>query len=86
MHHLRDYLANICTVIEVQFVCGTPLKDIHAPAMFVMAHTFVLHLLATLPMQMTHATTLIQPIPFMNTFYKLCYTHLIHKTNNHSLY
>jgi hypothetical protein len=44
MHHLRAYLANICAVIEAQFVCDLSLKDIHTPAMFVVARTFALHL------------------------------------------
>jgi hypothetical protein len=44
VHHLRAYLANICTVIEAQFVCNMTLEDIHTPAMFVVARTFALHL------------------------------------------
>jgi hypothetical protein len=44
MHHLHAYLANICAVIEAQFVCDVFLKDIHTPAMFVVARTFALHL------------------------------------------
>jgi hypothetical protein len=44
IHHLRAYLANICAVVEVQFVCDMSLKDIHTPAMFVVARTFALHL------------------------------------------
>jgi hypothetical protein len=44
VHHLRAYLANICAVIEAQFVCDMSLKDIHTPAMFVVARTFPLHL------------------------------------------
>jgi hypothetical protein len=44
MHHLHAYLANICAIIEAQFVCDLSLKDIHTPAMFVVAHTFALHL------------------------------------------
>ena len=44
MYNLRAYLVNICTVIEAQFVCDMSLKDIHTPAMFVMARTFALHL------------------------------------------
>jgi hypothetical protein len=47
VHHLRAYLANICAVIEDQFVCNMFLKDIHPPAMFVVARTFALHLLST---------------------------------------
>jgi hypothetical protein len=44
IHHLRAYLANICAVIEAQFVCDLSLKDIHTPTMFVVAHSFALHL------------------------------------------
>jgi len=44
VYHLRAYLANICAVIEAQFVCDLSLKDIHTPAMFVVARTFALHL------------------------------------------
>jgi hypothetical protein len=44
VHHLRAYLTNICAVIKAQFVCGLSLKDIHTPAMFVVARTFALHL------------------------------------------
>jgi hypothetical protein len=44
MHHLRAYLANICAVIEAQFVCDLSLANIHTPAMFIVAHTFALHL------------------------------------------
>jgi hypothetical protein len=44
VHHLHAYLANICTVIEAQFICDMSLKDIHTSAMFVMARTFALHL------------------------------------------
>jgi hypothetical protein len=44
VYHLRAYLANICAVIEAQFVCDLSLKDIHTPAMFVVACTFALHL------------------------------------------
>ena len=44
VHHLRAYLANICAVIEAQFVCDLTLRDIHTPAMFVVARTFALHL------------------------------------------
>jgi hypothetical protein len=44
VYHLRAYLANICAVIEAQFVCDLSLKDIHTPAMFVIARTFALHL------------------------------------------
>ena len=44
VHNLRAYLANICAVIEAQFVCDLSLKDIHTPAMFVVARTFALHL------------------------------------------
>jgi hypothetical protein len=44
VHHLRAYLANICAIIEAQFICYMSLKDIHTPAMFVMACTFALHL------------------------------------------
>jgi hypothetical protein len=44
VHHLRAYLANICAVIEAQFVCDLSLKDIRNPAMFVVARTFALHL------------------------------------------
>jgi hypothetical protein len=44
VHHLRAYLANICAVIEAQFVCDLSLQDIHTLAMFVMACTFALHL------------------------------------------
>jgi hypothetical protein len=35
VHNLRAYLANICAVIEAQFICDMSLKDIH---------TFALHL------------------------------------------
>jgi hypothetical protein len=44
VYHLRAYLANICAIIEAQFVCDLSLKDIHTPAMFVIARTFALHL------------------------------------------
>jgi hypothetical protein len=44
VHHLRTYLMNICAIIEAQFVCDMSLKDIHTPAMFVVARTFALHL------------------------------------------
>jgi hypothetical protein len=44
VHHLRAYLANICAVIEAQFICDLSLKDICTPAMFVVARTFALHL------------------------------------------
>jgi hypothetical protein len=44
VHHLRAYLANICAIIEAQFVSDLSLKDIHTPAMFVVARTFALHL------------------------------------------
>jgi predicted enzyme involved in methoxymalonyl-ACP biosynthesis len=44
VHHLHAYLANICAIIEAQFVCDLSLKDIHTSAMFVVAHTFALHL------------------------------------------
>jgi hypothetical protein len=44
MHHLCAYLTNICAIIEAQFVCDMSLKDIHTPAMFVVARTFALHL------------------------------------------
>ena len=44
VYHLRAYLANICAVIEAQFVCDLSLKDIHTPAMFVVARTFALYL------------------------------------------
>jgi hypothetical protein len=44
VQHLRAYLANICAIIEAQFVCDLSLKDIHTPAMFVVARTFALHL------------------------------------------
>jgi hypothetical protein len=44
VHHLRAYLANICAIIEAQFVCDLSLADIHTPAMFVVACTFALHL------------------------------------------
>ena len=44
VHHLSAYIANICAVIEAQFVCDLSLKDIHTPAMFVVARTFALHL------------------------------------------
>jgi hypothetical protein len=46
VHHLRTFLANICTIIEAQFICDMSLKDIHTPAMFVVARTFALHLLS----------------------------------------
>jgi hypothetical protein len=45
-HHLRAYLTNICAVIKAQFICDMSLKDIHTPAMFVVARTFALHLLS----------------------------------------
>jgi hypothetical protein len=48
VYHLRAYLANICAVIEAQFVCDLSLKDIHTPTMFVIACTFTLHLLSAL--------------------------------------
>ena len=44
VHHLRAYLANICAVIEAQFVCDLTLLDIKTPAMFVVARTFALHI------------------------------------------
>ena len=44
VHHLRAYLVNICAVIEAQFVSNLSLRDIHTPAMFVVARTFTLHL------------------------------------------
>jgi hypothetical protein len=44
VHHLRAYLANICAIIEAQFICDLSLKDIHTPAMFFVARTFALHL------------------------------------------
>jgi hypothetical protein len=44
VHHLCAYIANVCAVIEAQFVCDLSLKDIHTPAMFVVARTFALHL------------------------------------------
>jgi hypothetical protein len=44
VHHLHAYLANICAVIDVQFICDITLKVIHTPAMFVVARTFTLHL------------------------------------------
>ena len=44
IHHLWAYLANICTVIEAQFTCDLTLLDIKTPAMFVVAHTFALHI------------------------------------------
>jgi hypothetical protein len=44
VHHLQAYVANICTVIEAQFVCDLSLQDIHTPATFVVACTFTLHL------------------------------------------
>jgi hypothetical protein len=44
MQHLRAYLVNICAVIQAQFVCDLSLQDIRTPAMFIMAHTFALHL------------------------------------------
>jgi hypothetical protein len=44
MHHLHAYIPNICTIIEAQFIYNMSLKDIHTPAMFVMARTFTLHL------------------------------------------
>jgi hypothetical protein len=44
VNHLRAYLANICPVIEAQFVCDLALIDIHTPAMFVVARTLALHL------------------------------------------
>jgi hypothetical protein len=44
VNHLRAYLANICAVIEAQFVCDSTLVDIHTPAMFIVAHTLALHL------------------------------------------
>ena len=47
MHNLCN-LVNICTIIEAQFVCDRSLKDIHTLAMFVVAHTFALHLSSTL--------------------------------------
>jgi len=47
VHHLRAYLANICVVIQAQFVCDLSLADIHTPAMFVIARTFALHLSST---------------------------------------
>jgi hypothetical protein len=47
MHHLRAYLANICTVIEAQFTCNLTLLNIKTPAMFVMACTFALHITST---------------------------------------
>jgi hypothetical protein len=46
VYHLRAYLANICAIIEAKFVCDLSLKDIHTPAMFVIACTFALHLLS----------------------------------------
>ena len=48
MHHLCAYLANICAIIMAQFVCDLSIKDIHMPVMFIMAHTFALHLLLAL--------------------------------------
>ena len=44
VHHLRAYLANICAVIEAQFICDLTLLDIKTPAMFVVARTFALHI------------------------------------------
>jgi hypothetical protein len=44
MHHLRTYLTYICVVIKAQFIWDLSLKDIRTPAMFVVAHTFALHL------------------------------------------
>jgi hypothetical protein len=44
VHHLCAYIANICAVIEAQFVCNLSLKDIHTPAMLIVARTFALHL------------------------------------------
>jgi hypothetical protein len=44
MHNLCAYLVNICTIIEAQFVCYLAIKNIHIPAMFVVAHTFTIHL------------------------------------------
>jgi 2-iminoacetate synthase ThiH len=43
-HNLCAYLANICAIIKAQFMCDLTLKDIHTPAMFIMARTFALHL------------------------------------------
>ena len=47
VHHLRAYLANICAIIEAQFICDLSIQDIHTLAMFVVAHTFALHLSST---------------------------------------
>jgi hypothetical protein len=47
IHHLSVYLANMCTVIKAQFMCGLSLADTHTPAMFVIARTFTLHLSST---------------------------------------
>jgi hypothetical protein len=44
MYHLRAYLTNICAIIEAQFKCDMSLKDIHTPAMFVVARTLTIHL------------------------------------------
>jgi hypothetical protein len=44
VHNLHAYLANICAIIKAQFVCDMSLKDIHTPAMYVVARTFALHL------------------------------------------
>ena len=40
MYHIRAYLANICAIIEAQFVCNIMLHDIHTLAMFMVACTF----------------------------------------------
>ena len=45
MHNLHAYLANISAITEAQFICNLSLKDIHMPAMFIVACTLALHLL-----------------------------------------
>ena len=46
VHHLGAYLANICAILKAQLVCDMLLKDIHTPAIFVVARIFALHLLS----------------------------------------
>ncbi len=89
-HHLRAYLANICVVIEAQFTCDLSLLDIKTPAMFVVAHTFALHItLASMRSYLKKTNQPYRPLVLwvvqMLDQLSILFTHPLQHTKNASL-